>query len=140
MHHRKAQVVTLLKEEDELYVLLLLTKPDRGEHWQNVTGTVDEGEELAEGARRELFEETGLNIPVIPLTFTQTFWDRFDRHVKEEVYMAILHERPTEIKLCPKEHQAYQWVRFDDLKESHYGYDFHFRAAQHAKEQLCARS
>ena len=138
--HRKAQVVTLLKENEELYVLLMLTQPARGEHWQNVTGSVEDDEDFAEGARRELFEETGLDLPVIPLTLVQTFYDRFERHVREEVFMAILHHRPERIQLCAKEHQAYQWVKFEDLRESHYGFAFHYRATVLAKEQICARS
>lgn len=42
--------------------ILLLERADFPEHWQSVTGSVEYGETLSDAARRELFEETGLNV------------------------------------------------------------------------------
>ena len=39
--------------------LMLRRVPKLGGHWQGVTGGIEEGEELAEAALRELAEETG---------------------------------------------------------------------------------
>jgi lipoyl(octanoyl) transferase len=54
-------------------VLLLLRRPDRGGFWQQVTGRVEPGESPAEAARRELREETGLDLPVEPLGYRHAF-------------------------------------------------------------------
>ena len=40
--------------------VLLLERADFPEHWQSVTGSHDEDESLADTARRELLEETGI--------------------------------------------------------------------------------
>lgn len=40
--------------------VLLLERADYPEHWQSVTGSRDEDESLADTARRELLEETGI--------------------------------------------------------------------------------
>jgi len=40
--------------------VLLLERADFPEHWQSVTGSCDEDESLADTARRELLEETGI--------------------------------------------------------------------------------
>lgn len=40
--------------------VLLLERADFPEHWQSVTGSRDEDESLADTARRELLEETGI--------------------------------------------------------------------------------
>jgi dihydroneopterin triphosphate diphosphatase len=41
--------------------VLLLERADFPEHWQSVTGSRDDDEELAVTARRELLEETGID-------------------------------------------------------------------------------
>ena len=40
-------------------VLLLHRRPERGNFWQPITGSIEEGELPLETARRELIEETG---------------------------------------------------------------------------------
>jgi dATP pyrophosphohydrolase len=51
--------VLVIVHTQELHVLLL-ERADFPEHWQSVTGSRDEDEDLAATARRELLEETGI--------------------------------------------------------------------------------
>jgi len=58
---------------DDGRVLLLRRGPERGGFWQQVTGRLEPGESPAEAARRELREETGLDLPVEPLGYSHAF-------------------------------------------------------------------
>ena len=56
--------VFLVTRKDDLWEYLLLHRvPKFGAFWQGVTGAPEEGETLAQAARREVLEETGF-IPV----------------------------------------------------------------------------
>jgi dATP pyrophosphohydrolase len=52
--------VLVLVHTSDLHVLLL-ERADFPGHWQSVTGSRDEDEDLADTARRELLEETGID-------------------------------------------------------------------------------
>ena len=54
-------------------VLLLRRTAKAGDFWQPVTGQVEDGELVADAARRELIEETAVDAPVEPLGITQSF-------------------------------------------------------------------
>ena len=41
--------------------ILLLHRADRKNYWQSVTGSIEKQETLIEAARREVYEETGIN-------------------------------------------------------------------------------
>jgi dATP pyrophosphohydrolase len=42
--------------------VLLLERADFADHWQSVTGSRDQDEDLADTARREVLEETGIDV------------------------------------------------------------------------------
>jgi lipoyl(octanoyl) transferase len=54
-------------------VLLLRRSPERGGFWQQVTGRIERGEAPDAAARRELFEETGADVGVVPLDYRHAF-------------------------------------------------------------------
>ena len=67
---RTVSVVPIAKDGK---VLLLKRSPERGGFWQPVTGRIEPGETPQAAAERELFEETGLRVPVRPLEYRHGF-------------------------------------------------------------------
>lgn len=108
--------------------VLVLERADFTGAWQSVTGSRDDDETLFETACREVFEETGLDVKLYPLTDWQV-------ENKYEIYTQWLHRYPPgtthniehvfglqlpgtlEIKLSPREHVKYQWLSWKDAAQ-----------------------
>jgi lipoyl(octanoyl) transferase len=66
------RLVKVLLHDDER-VLLLHRKMERGNFWQPVTGSIEEGESPEACARREIVEETGQRAEPEPMNLRQSF-------------------------------------------------------------------
>ncbi len=104
-------------------VLLLRTRPDRGDFWQPITGSVEPGESMAEGALRELHEETGLGIgasDLIDVGHEFEFDSRWGGRSREHVWcvsvVGALDDEPA-ITLDHNEHVAFVWVEFSQAEK-----------------------
>ena len=101
--------------------VLLLERADRPGFWQSVTGSRDDDEALSQTAKREVFEETGLDTGTYELTDWQQqnvyeiypVWrHRYApgvTHNTEHVFGLELAERQP-VKISPREHLAYVWL------------------------------
>lgn len=101
--------------------VLLMERADRPGFWQSVTGSQDPGESLAETARRELSEETGISAGPDALVDWQ-LQNRYEiyphwrsryapgvTHNTEHVFALTL-PAPRPIRLSPREHLAFVWL------------------------------
>ncbi len=98
-------------------ILLFRVIGKRGGGWHPVTGGVDPGESFAEGAKRELCEETGFRPEQgewIDLRFSHRFQGRFGP-AEEHAFGFIL---PVESSpaLDPGEHEAFEWVSIEEAE------------------------
>jgi 8-oxo-dGTP pyrophosphatase MutT (NUDIX family) len=103
--------------------LLLRRIEERGGFWQGVTGGVEEGEDLAEAATRELLEETGLEpLALEDIGYSYSYsiaGDEWQEHfpdagvvrITEHVFVAIVEERQDPV-IDPHEHDGWKWLRF----------------------------
>jgi lipoyl(octanoyl) transferase len=106
-------------------VLLLHRKPERGNFWQPITGSIEAGESPSETARREIVEETGNEAEPHDLGLTQSF-------LIESQYLAARYETPIiasevgfaaaldsrlPIRMDPDEHDEYGWFTFSEAYE-----------------------
>jgi dATP pyrophosphohydrolase len=102
--------------------VLLLERADFPGYWQSVTGSQEPGETLAETARRELAEETGLDADawggLVDWNYSNVYeiyphWrHRYPpgtTHNTEHVF-ALCVPTPVPVKLAPREHLAHCWL------------------------------
>lgn len=76
--------------------------------WETTAGHVESGESILKAAKREVFEESGLNVTLFPRMFKI--------NIRDGVGIFIL-AQPVNGKLTlnPKEHQDHRWVAVKDL-------------------------
>lgn len=125
---QKVQVVTIAEGQ----LLLLQFAKDRGEGFQNVTGSVEYDEDFIEGARRELVEEIGVADNVIDVHHSFTFHDRWDNDVEERVFLFNPNKIPV-IQLSP-EHQSFKWIPVDQVTVNHFAFPTNYEAFLKALE------
>ena len=102
--------------------VLLIERADFPEHWQSVTGSQEPGESLAETARRELLEETGIDADVHGGVTDWNMQNEFEiyrkwsgryppgtTHNTEHVFGLEVPER-IPVKLAPREHLRLAWL------------------------------
>lgn len=107
---------------DDWEYLLLRRVPSRGGFWQGITGGVEEGEDLAETAMRELAEEAGLvpsALEQMDCSYTLSMQDEWRElyaagveEIVEYVFVALV-DRQQEPTLS-WEHDAWQWCSLDE--------------------------
>jgi dihydroneopterin triphosphate diphosphatase len=86
--------------------------------WQMVTGGIHQGEKAWEAVLREIKEETGV-VPdrLYSADAVETFYMKsLDKIAFVPVFVAFLNE-PGEIILSPTEHDAYEWLTYEQSKE-----------------------
>lgn len=102
----------------------MLERKDHPGFWQSVTGSLDDPHEpLIEAAARELFEETGIDVSMLPANSLQSMNQQIQyeiypqwRHryaegvtVNTEHWFKILLPNRVPVTLAPREHIAHQW-------------------------------
>ena len=110
-------VKAILKGENGKYLLLKRSQekyPDVKNRWDIVGGRIDVGSPLIDNLKREIKEETGLELIDEPkLIAAQDILRGKDKHVVRLTYLA-------DIKGTPKidaEHESYEWFTLDELKK-----------------------
>ena len=116
-YKRPESVLIVVHSSDGM--ILLLKRADVPDFWQSVTGSLEWGEAPDRAARRELFEETGIDEVSALLDWKRSvnfeilsqFKDRYTAGTKYNLeHMFSLQtqvDRP--IVLDPSEHEAYEW-------------------------------
>lgn len=108
----------------KLLILKRVANTYLSNHWDIPGGTLKDGEDPAEGAMRETFEETGIRIGKPVLFFCYSNVD--EKKDKQYITLAFLWEiksDPGKITLNPREHSEFAWMSLEDV-DSYDGVDY----------------
>lgn len=107
--------------------VLLLERADKPGFWQSVTGSLDADDEpLADTARREVLEETGIaggvlsdwtltNVYEIYATWRHRYAPGVMHNTEHVFGLSIAAATP--VRLAPREHLAWQWLPWQEAAE-----------------------
>jgi len=106
-------------------VLLLHRRPERGNFWQPITGSIEEGEQPVDTARRELTEETGQVGSPEPMNLRQSFMiesqflaARYSAPIiASEIAFTHAMSSSAPIRMDPSEHDDHRWFTFAEAYE-----------------------
>ena len=125
---RKIQVAVVHCDQSKQKKLLLLKLiPERGGHWQNITGHVEADETLFDAAKRELIEETSISpalTQIVDAKFSFEFLDRFNMQRVEHGFIAWV--ETDEVKIDTREHTEYKWLPIKEITSDHLGFETHW--------------
>jgi dATP pyrophosphohydrolase len=106
--------------------VLLIERADYAGHWQSVTGSQEPGEALPDTAKRELFEETGIDAAAYggvrdwQVSNVYEIYPRWRHryppattHNTEHVF-GLRVPAPVPVRLEPREHLAHVWLPWQD--------------------------
>src|SRR3989344_3651597 len=99
--------------------ILLLQRQDKDtfpNHWCFPGGTIHIDENSAQTVKREIKEETGIDLNNVEHRFLTTAYASYPEYdFIEHVFFAELSDRP-QVTVNPREHKDFQWVRQESLK------------------------
>lgn len=130
---KKVQVVVIAQAE----VLLLEFNTNERHNYhgfQNITGGVENDESYAQAAKRELFEETGVEADVVELELEFHFVDRWDHTVTEKVFLCVLDKKPP-VKIS-EEHKSYKWIPVNQVQITDFLFASNFESFEKARDFL----
>lgn len=84
--------------------------------WDIPGGTLEDGEDPEVGVKREIKEETGLDIKEMSLFYSMSNIDTTKNKQFIRLEFIAQYDEVGTVILNPKEHQEYQWVSLSDFK------------------------
>lgn len=110
-------VKILLKNKDGQYLVVCRNAekyPEAGRQWEIPGGRINPGINLIENLRREVLEETGLELKYEPKLVTAQDILKPNKHIVRLTYVGFAEEGP--IKLS-EEHTEYQWLSLEEISK-----------------------
>lgn len=126
----KVQVV-ITTGDSNIEFLILQMNERRKFYWQNITGSVEDGESLLCAALREASEETGMDQNLIKritkLKLGFEFKDQWGNNVEETCYHIHMQEK-WDIILDASEHVNFKWINGKQVQRGSVYYESNYTA------------
>ncbi|MCO4754282.1 MAG: NUDIX domain-containing protein [Bacteriovoracaceae bacterium] len=140
MIKRKVQTILFFRNANKQITFLILRMNQRRKSlWQNVTGSVDEGESFDQAAIREAKEETGLvDSNILKLHKLESFFeftDQWKKDVHEKCFALEVKEK-FEVVLDPSEHDSFKWINQEDINIDSVHYETNWTAIEEVLKRL----
>jgi bis(5'-nucleosidyl)-tetraphosphatase len=116
-HIRASGVIIYYLEQDEPQFLLIRSRRDRS--WGFPKGHLIDGEELLNGAMRELWEETGIREVTLVSGFTEHVTYRVNRagRFRQKTVTYFLGRVETPAVRLSEEHSEHRWAVVEDARK-----------------------
>ena len=112
MKHEKSCGGLIYREHDgETHILLL--KHRCGGHWSFPKGHMEDGETAEETARREVLEETGIHIEIVP-DFVSKSEYTIQNRIHKTVYVYVAKTDDTQTIIQKEEIEDYIWLTYEN--------------------------
>lgn len=115
-------------------VRFLVVKNKNGRHWGFPKGHMEYGESERQTAQREVLEETGLNVELMPGFRETCEYTPFGSIHKQVVFFAAK-SHTSQVVIQKSEIDRFKWARFEDACEL-FKYDNDIRVLQKAKKWI----
>lgn len=109
-------VKIILKNKDNKYLFVrrsIEKYPEIGPKWDIVGGRINTGSSLLDNLKREVMEESGLEIIGEPVLLDAQDILKTDKHVVRLTYLGEAHGEV----LLSEEHDEYKWVELEEFFE-----------------------
>ncbi|MEG2016644.1 MAG: NUDIX hydrolase, partial [Oscillospiraceae bacterium] len=114
LYERSCGAVVFRSVDGEIRYLLIKNK--RSAHWSFPKGHVERGESLEQTAYREVLEETGVHIDLIPDFITESEYTIQGR-VEKTVNIFLASTNDSETIIQEEEIDDYMWMNFQDTMD-----------------------
>jgi len=94
----------------------LVIKNNRSAHWSFPKGHVEPGETYEQTAKREVLEETGLHIKIIP-GFRETSQYMIQNRISKSVFLFVASTKDTNTIIQESELEDYAWLTYETCME-----------------------
>ncbi len=114
----RTNVLVYIYKRNPFKVLVLRRNESPVGIWQPVSGGVEQGEDLLEAVKREVFEETGITKAgkITDMEYSFTFYVQSTKRVMIDYCYSLEVENNTIVKIS-NEHDMYQWLSYGEAIE-----------------------
>ena len=113
MRKEKSCGACIFRLDNGIKWLVLRHNPDRGHHWDFPKGHVEPGETEEETAKREVYEECGIEIDIIKDFKEIVTFNPRPEIIKDVVYF-VAKAKNTNVKFVLDEMCEYKWLSYEE--------------------------
>lgn len=107
-------VSCVIEVNNEFLLLKRLPQKSEGNKWGLPAGKVDKGEDIKTAVKREVLEETGMDLNMNDVEYFEKIYVRYpDKDFLFHMFYLKLDSKP-EVKIEPNEHSEYLWLKVED--------------------------